>query len=403
MAGPAVVFLTVMALLAVTVFTGLGRTTAAADPQNFAGSLASPQVRTVIRLGSPDFHPRQLAYDPLRNGIWFWTSTQDHGITFTNRVYYYDIERAQLRSWPIYSGDWSSQLHAGLAVDQKGDVWIGWNHHLVDFRPADGSYVRYEIPARATYPLPAAVIRDLPADLGITDVAVGKNGTIWIARYGALSLTSFSPTNRTFSEHALPPNAGDPAKIAIGPDGHVFFITNLSADHPGYGAEKVGEFDPRSGSTVVTEHGALSLAVTARGDVYTGLSLRAFGLGRLSASERANAHAQSRAPKFQEQLVPFDIDDRAVAVDGNGRVWVAVGGRPEIAVLSPASGRIQVFQYAAPAITSWPAWDAQPGIPRTTPKPGAVWLSHIVAMVTDKEGHLWYVREGSSNIEEVVA
>src|SRR5690349_14171689 len=32
-AGPAVVFLTVMALLAVTVFTGLGRTTAAADPQ----------------------------------------------------------------------------------------------------------------------------------------------------------------------------------------------------------------------------------------------------------------------------------------------------------------------------------------------------------------------------------
>lgn len=37
------------------------------------------------------------------------------------------------------------------------------------------------------------------------------------------------------------------------------------------------------------------------------------------------------------------------------------------------------------------------------PTPGAVWLSHIVAMITDNQGHLWYIRGGSDQIEEVVA
>lgn len=79
---------------------------------------------------------------------------------------------------------------------------------------------------------------------------------------------------------------------------------------------------------------------------------------------------------------------------------MSVAGAPRMAVLDVQTSQIAQFQYAAASQVDHPL--AAPfftGIPT----PGAVWLSHIAAMVTDNQGHLWYIRAGWSQIEEVAA
>jgi sugar lactone lactonase YvrE len=374
----------------------------------FLGTKNNPAVSVIIDLHNADLHPRQLVYDAQRDGLWFWTSTQDKGVTFDNRVYFYDLGVKSLRSWPIYAPDWSSQLLAGLAVAPDGDVWIGWHLHLVVFHPADGSYQHYELPARPRYPLSAAVLGDLPANLGIAGLAVASDGTVWIARYAALSLTSFNPTNATFNEHLLPASAGDPAKLAIGPAGHILFTTNLSANHPGYINEMVGEYDPQSGQTRVYPQAADAIAITKQGDLYVaamdGQSGQGASLVRLSASARANAASTTtrQTSLFARGIVPFAVDGTALTTDHYGRVWTAVAGKPDIAVFDPATGRVQQFQYAAPSMAAHPAYGPA-GFTRQSSDPQAVWLTHTAAMTTDGAGHLWYIRAGSDTIEEVAA
>lgn len=253
-----------------------------------------------------------------------------------------------------------------------------------------------------SFPLPPKVIGDRPDDLGVSDIAIGRDGTIWIARYGAVSLTAFSPQSQQFAEHPLPADTGDPAKLAIGPNGHVFFTINLSADHPGYAAEKVGEYAPETGATRVYAQPALALAVTPQGDLYTALSGVNFGLARASAVERANAAAERRSPVFQQQVVDVQIADTTLATDRYGRVWMAVAGQPQIAVFDPATGKARTFTYAAPSIAAHPA-HTHLGAPSRSAAPDAVWIVPIVAMATDGEGHLWYIRASYQTIEEVSA
>lgn len=239
---------------------------------------------------------------------------------------------------------------------------------------------------------------------------VARDGTVWIARYAALSLTAFNPVSATFTEHPLPTTAGDPAKLVIGPEGHIIFTTDLSADHPGYIYERVGEYDPVSGQAQVYAQPARALAVTGQGDLYTVMdgpsnsqnSGQAAGLARLSAGARASALAPGQAPAFTRGGVPFAVDGAALATDRRGRVWMAIAGQPKIAVFDPATGLTQQFQYAAPSVVAYPVH----GPLGTAPRPAdanAVQVVRMAAMVTDSEGHLWYVRAGSDVIEEVAA
>src|SRR5579875_3897806 len=69
----------------------------------FLGTANAPEVSVALDLHNPALHPRQLVYDARRNGLWFWTSTQDRGTTFENRVYLYDLTTRQLQSWPLYA------------------------------------------------------------------------------------------------------------------------------------------------------------------------------------------------------------------------------------------------------------------------------------------------------------
>ena len=374
---------------------------ARAMPQSAEGSLASPQVLKVISLNNPALHPRQLAYDKKRDGLWFWTSTQALGTRYSNHICYFDIRQRMLHSWPIDSHDWSSQLFAGLAVAPNGDVWIGWNTNLLDFHPSTGSFVLYSLPTHPRYPLSSSVMGDLPANLGVADIAVAVNGVVWIARYGALSLTTFSPSSRTFQEYRLPSDSGDPAKLAIGPNSHIFFTTNLDADRPGHGADTIGEFDPTTQSTVIYQQGAQALTVTPNGTLYTASTGHGFGLSELSSSEQAIAASQHRPPQFQQRIAPLDVDDSAIASDIHGRIWVAVAGRPDIAVFTPSSGETRLYQYAAPSVAAFPSDGHMPGAMASTMEPGAVWIVAIVAMTTDSQGHLWYIRAGSDTLEEV--
>lgn len=381
---------------------GGGNSPVEAVPVASPSQPVSPLVHEVVSLNDPTAHPRQLAYDSKRDGLWFWTSAQQGGTAFQNRVFFYDIVRNQLRSWPIYSQDWSSQLLAGLAVAPNGDVWIGWNLNLIDFHPATATYSRYVLPTQPTYPLPASVLGDLPANLGIADLAVAHDGTVWVARFGALSLTSFVPSTAAFSEHPLPLDSGDPAKLSIAPNGHIFFTTDLAANKPGFGGETVGEFNPDSKATTVYAQGAGALVVSVHGDLFTALSGHGFGLAKLPASEQASSVAQ-HAPVFQQRVVPLDVGDSAIASDAYGRVWAAVGGQPAIAVFDPATGVVHEYRYPAPSVASVPSTIHLPGVAVGQSVPGAVAISRIVAMVTDKEGHLWFFRDGSDTLEEIAA
>lgn len=321
-------------------------------------------------------------------------------------MYFYDIYRTSLKSWHIYSGDWSSQLLSGIAVAPNGDVWIGWNYNLVRFQPSTGSSTRYMLPALPRYPLPVAVIGDLPADLGIADLAIARDGVVWIARYASLSLTAFIPTTQTFQEYPLPSTAGDPAKLAIGPDGHVFFTTNLSATDIGHAAETLGEFVPQSHSTIMYPQGAQALTVAPNGDLYTAGPTAGGGQGsrlaRMSATARASALLHHAVPSFEQAAVPLLIADRSLTTDTHGRVWMAVGGEPKIAVFDPSSGLVQQFSYPVQSPTKYLSHPDVPGVPLTPPT-GAIWITPIAAMVTDDQGHLWFIRDLSDQIEEVAA
>lgn len=281
-----------------------------------------------------------------------------------------------------------------------GDVWIGWNHNLLRFHPQSGTYARYSLSAQPRYPLPAAVLGNLPADLGIADLAVSRDGTVWVARYAALSLAAFSPATATFAEYPLPSTSGDPATLVIAPNGHVLFTTDLAANHPGYANENMGDFDPISRTTVVAAEAGRVLAVAPSGDLYVPVG-HGNSLARLSASAQTTARTLGQAPVFQQRVLPFDTDNTAIATDDQGRVWVAVAGQPDLAVYDPAAGTLREYQYAASGVAAHPIEDLPLGVERTTPVPGAVWITHIVAMVCDARGDLWYIRAGSDELEEV--
>ncbi len=367
---------------------------------------SSPEVHIVIDLHNPQLHPRQLAYDPQRHGIWFWTSLLKGDAGCDNQVYFYDIQQRSLKSWPIYSGDWSSQFLSDLAVAPNGDVWIGWNYNLVRFQPSTGSSTRYVLPTQPHYPLPATVIGDLPADLGISDLAISSDGTVWIARYAALSLTTFNPTTQAFQEYPLPATAGDPAKLAIGPDGHVFFTTNLSAAHPGHAAEITGEFTPESHSVVVYPQGSQALTITPNGDLYTAGptldSSQGSSLARMPASTRATALLQHAVPRFEQATISLPVADRALTADLHGRVWMAVSEEPKIAVFDPATGTLEQYSYPVASTIQYMSHPYAPGASSASPA-AAIPITPIAAMVTDDQGHLWFICDLSDQIEEVVA
>lgn len=109
-----------------------------------------------------------------------------------------------------------------------------------------------------------------------------------------------------------------------------------------------------------------------------------------------------RSPVFQQQVVNFEISDTTLATDVHGRIWLAVGGQPKIAVLDPTTGQVRMFTYAAPSMAAHPP-HTHLGVQTGSSAPDAVWLVPIVAMATDDQGHLWYIREGYPTIEEVSA
>jgi streptogramin lyase len=387
-------------LVAILIIVVQSAQQAGADSSLFTGTVNAPEVHVIVDLKDPLLHPRQLAYDAGRNGLWFWTSTEDQRQIIDNRLYFYDIAQQHLSEWRLPDTDWSSQVLAGLAVDAHGAIWVGWNHNLVAFDPDTASAVRYQLPQRIEYPLSSSVLGDLPSDLGIADLVAAQDGTIWIARYGAVSLTSFVPSNHQFHEYPLPASIGDPARLALAPDGDVFFTVNLSADHPGYAYEKVGDFHPATATTTTLPQGATALAVCPQGDLYTVLGNQAGDLKHLSAPARAQAAASGQAPRFEANSIPFGIADTALACDPSGRLWMAVAGQPRMAV-QDGTGHITQFQYAAAGQAAHPIHSRF--MADATPAPDAVWLSPIVAMVTDAQGHLYYIRTGWSQIEEVAA
>lgn len=48
-----------------------GRSPAQASPAPILGTTNAPEVHVVLSLGDSSLHPRQLAYDRPRNGLWF--------------------------------------------------------------------------------------------------------------------------------------------------------------------------------------------------------------------------------------------------------------------------------------------------------------------------------------------
>lgn len=206
----------------------------------------------------------------------------------------------------------------------------------------------------------------------------------------------------------MPSTAGDPAKLAIGPDDHIFFTTNLSAAHLGHAAETVGEYVPQSKSTIVYPQGAQALTIAPNGDLYTAEQTAGggsgSGLARMPAANRASALLQHLVPPFEQvnMDVPLAVADRSLAADLRGRVWMAIGGEPQIAVFEPGTGKLQVYSYPVQGSTYYVSLPYVPGA-SLSPPADAIPITPIAAMVTDDQGHLWFIRDLSDQIEEVAA
>jgi hypothetical protein len=167
-----------------------------------------------------------------------------------------------------------------------------------------------------------------------------------------------------------------------------------------------GEFIPQSHSTIVYPQEAQALTITPNGDLYTAGPTagggQGSGLARMPATARAAAQLQHTVPTFEQATVPLPVAGRSLAADAHGRVWMAISGEPKIAALEPNTGQLQQFSYPVPSTIQYISMPYAPGASSASPV-DAIPITPIAAMVTDDLGHLWFIRDLSDEIEEVVA
>ena len=399
---------TLLVLVLGLVIVSKGNGASATSPTN-TNSLhrGSPEVHTVIDLHNPQLHPRQLVYDPKREGIWFWNSLLKGDEGCENQVYFYDIHQKKFallahlfRRLVIATLVW----HCGGSERRRVD-WLE-----LQSCPISTRYRKLDavcLIAQPRYPLPAAVIGDLPTDLGIADLAVARNGTIWIARYAALSLTTFNPATQIFPGVSIAiyggrsleaghwpgwacllydESLGCPSRACSGNDGRIYAAV---AEHSCVSARRAG----------IDDH-------SQRGSVYLRDRLRAAvresSLARMPAITRAAALQQQAVPPFEQATVSLPIADRSLAADVHGRIWMAVGGEPKIAVFDPETGKLQQYSYPVPSTIQYMSVPYGIGAPSASPA-DAIPITPIAAMVTDNQGHLWLIRDLSDQIKEVAA
>jgi virginiamycin B lyase len=145
-------------------------------------------------LGTPIARLARLAVAP-DGAIWFAESTS-YSITRLKDGKLDRHEFASLRGGPY-----------GVAVGADGTVWatLQSGNQLLRIAPS-GQMSEYDLPTPSAAP---------------TDVAVDKQGGVWIVEFGANKIAHF--VDGKFTEYPLPKDKAAPSGLTVAPDGSVWF------------------------------------------------------------------------------------------------------------------------------------------------------------------------------------
>lgn len=155
--------------------------------------------------------------------VWFPVlhSTRDDR---SNSVYRYDPAHAALKVFPLPNDPgmtYTARIEAGSGPRQE-QMLVGWGSTLVEVDRSTGEVHRIDLPFDLDHILPAfAGSPDLPSITAIRDIAIDKQGTIWVARdsYGYLIAISGDGAER---EIPLPAEAGSLDRLALDAHGRVW-------------------------------------------------------------------------------------------------------------------------------------------------------------------------------------
>jgi virginiamycin B lyase len=165
------------------------------DPAKIAVTRVTEDGQTKsFPLGTPVARLARLAVAP-DGAVWFAESTA-YSIT---RLKDGKLDRHEFKS--LRGGPY------GVTVAADGTVWatLQSGNQLLRIAPS-GEMTEYDLPT------PSA---------GPTDVAVDKQGGVWIIEFGAGMIAHF--LDGKFTEYPLPKDKGAPSGITVAPDGTVWF------------------------------------------------------------------------------------------------------------------------------------------------------------------------------------
>jgi hypothetical protein len=147
--------------------------------------------------------------------VWFtsYSSTEAY-------AYFYDPAAASLRTYPLGSTNQAVNLtyynQEGLAVDSKGNVWIGANNQLAELVPSTGVVTQWTIPT----PTASAVAGADGLSPIVTNLVIGPGGEVVMSEVGAATLVKFDPSKQAFGTLEIP-QVGDVQAMVVAPDGTI--------------------------------------------------------------------------------------------------------------------------------------------------------------------------------------
>lgn len=282
---------------------------------------------------------------------------------------------------------------ASAAVDADDNLWMAWGRKLFEYKPADGTVQRHDLPSWAALGVGA------PGWSGggnFQSLVIDDRGELWTVADEVPALFGFNPTlgkwDRVIHMRWQPSQIASPragtltVSGARSPDGKVF----------------IGKFAEVNVATGRVHEYNFSAGEYALVDAHTAVFTDAAGnIGRLDI-DTGDATILYRNPPTDEAVGMF-------AVGGEGKVWFAMG--TGIGMVNVASGLVSHFSYP-PVVPTKPVqntcvpphgWGTctlpcPTGVDSCIPKP-YVPAADVYALTVDSAGNVWAVtnRAGSDD------
>jgi streptogramin lyase len=177
--------------------------------------------------------PADITYDPADGEIWF---VANDAIGYINPASFTSSSDIHTISLPASAG--TNPAPKGITYDPADQfLWFtdSGSNRLSDYDPAAGTFnsVAINLPNASSDPNPQAITAD-------------ADGNLWFVEVGQSAITSYNPSAGTFGTSFVPPGDSGSflSSLVTAPDGYVDFTVSGASGSTSF--SQVGSFDPAS-------------------------------------------------------------------------------------------------------------------------------------------------------------